>query len=89
MRTARRRTQEEIEAEERKFALSLLMLEVDETRQCLKEKWGVWAKKKYQNDEDAGQELLAMTAVTDYAISALRKTILQVSIEIDFFEDFD
>lgn len=30
-----------------------------------------------------------MTAVTDYAISALRKSILQVSIEIDSFWDFD
>lgn len=82
-------TAEELEAEERVFAISLLMCDVDDTRASLKSKWRAWALKPEESDTQAGQDLLAVTACTEYALSAVRKSILQVSIEIQSFDDFD
>lgn len=84
-------TPEELEAEERVFAISLLMCEIDDIRNDLKARWKDWAQQcnPETNQDEAGQNLLAVTSVSEYAMAAVRKQVLQVSIEIASFDDGD
>ena len=86
-------TSEEIAAEERQFAIALFMYDVDSIRQNLRRRWRGWAEKQAsdpnQDDTERGKQLLAVTASTEYALSAVRKLFLQVSLEIDDSVDLE
>lgn len=81
---------EELEKEERLFAMSLLLFEVDDIRNTLRTRWRKWADSLKDNGEEEDvKELFAVTASTEYALSAIRKSVLQVSIEVEAFDDLD
>ena len=83
----------ELAAEERQFAIALFMYDVDSIRQNLRRRWRSWAEQQasnaQQDDTERATELAAVTASTEYALSALRKLLLQVSLEIDDAVDFE
>mmetsp|Transcript_1279 Transcript_1279/g.2551 ORF Transcript_1279/g.2551 Transcript_1279/m.2551 type:complete len:856 (+) Transcript_1279:99-2666(+) len=88
-------TPKELENEERQFAIALFMYDLDTIRQNLRERWRKWAKLSLslspQDDDDteAAKNLMAVTASTEYALAAVRKSVLQMSLEIDNFSGFD
>lgn len=78
-------TTKELENEERQFAIALFMYDLDTIRQNLRERWRKWAKLSPHDDTEAAQNLMAVTASTEYALAAVRKSVLQMSLEIDNF----
>ena len=82
-------TPKELEMEERQFATALFVYELDSVRQNLRERWRKWAKQSHRNDKDAAKSLMAITASTEYSLSAVRKSALQMAFEIDNFSGFD
>ena len=84
-------TPQELENEERQFAIALFIYDLDTIRQNLRDRWRKWAKLSAQDDdtEAAATNLMAITASTEYALAAVRKSMLQMSLEIDNFLGFD
>ncbi|CAB9505803.1 expressed unknown protein [Seminavis robusta] len=83
-------TDEELEAEERTFAISLVLTEISEAREDLKELWRQWASKKATGNEDAAAELLGVTACTEYTVYAISKFFDLSTVEYpSFFESFN
>lgn len=97
-------TAKELQAEERSFAISLLLCEIDEICMDLQIMWKEWATQSnsfqeststttttrttHNHTHEGGANLLAATASAQYAIGAVRKLILQTSVEFHSFEDF-
>jgi hypothetical protein len=84
-------TDEELEAEERTFAIALILAEISEARDDLKRLWRDYAMtvSDFTTDDDKAAELLAATACTEYTISALSKYFRQMQLEYTFFKKFD
>ncbi|CAJ1957580.1 unnamed protein product [Cylindrotheca closterium] len=84
-------TPKELENEERQFAIALFLYDLDTIRQNLRKRWEKWAKLSARegDTEVAAKNLMAVTASTEYALVAVRKSMLQVSLEIDNFSGFD
>ena len=94
-------TAEEIATEEKCFAISLVLLEISEAREDVRRLWRQWAsagsqREKFNSSDDGAMddseavgELVAATACTEYIIQALRKLVLQTTIEYQCFNDFD
>jgi hypothetical protein len=81
-----RPTAEELEAEERVFAISLVLTQIAEARTDLQQVWNEWATNQLQtvntvDEDDKPANLLAAMACTDYTVTALHKLVQQASIE--------
>jgi hypothetical protein len=84
-------TQEEIEAEERCFAIALVLSQISEARSDLIALWSDWAATSNDaaDETEAAGKLVGATACTEYTVQALRKLIIQTSMEFEPFEEFD
>lgn len=82
-------TPEELELEERQFAIALFLCELDSMRKSLRRRWTKWEQQTPRDDAEAAQNLLAITSSTEYALSAVSKSFLQMSMEIDASSDID
>jgi hypothetical protein len=84
-------TQEEIEAEERCFAIALVLSEISEARRDLIALWSDWAATSNDtaDETEAAGKLVGATACTEYTVQALRKLIIETSMEFEPFEEFD
>jgi len=65
------------------------MYDLDDIRQNLRKRWTKWAKSSHDDKTEAAKNLLAVTASTEYALAAVRKAELQMSLEVDKIAGFD
>ena len=82
-------TEEEMQAEERRFAIACALMEIAQTRSDLHKLWMDWATNTSSSYSEQASWLVASACSMRYAIQMIRKIMLSTSIQFKSFDDFD